>query len=205
MAERLKAAVLKTVDGESHPGVRIPLPPPFQLNNPEDSPFTRFNSKARKALFRAFIEARGFQARQFETEHLLLGIIGLGAEYWGDPADERSVTQLFGSYARADAIRTAVESEFPSRAPRPGPFEKSQDLPVSRAVRQVFKTCLDQADAMGHPYAGVEHLLIAIILEEESRASRVLREQGISAATVREELNRLVSSGERFDSPGPEF
>jgi hypothetical protein len=28
MAEWFKAAVLKTVDGESYPGVRIPLPPP---------------------------------------------------------------------------------------------------------------------------------------------------------------------------------
>jgi hypothetical protein len=28
MAERFKAAVLKTVDGETRPGVRIPLPPP---------------------------------------------------------------------------------------------------------------------------------------------------------------------------------
>jgi hypothetical protein len=29
MAEWLKAAVLKTVDGETRPGVRIPLPPPI--------------------------------------------------------------------------------------------------------------------------------------------------------------------------------
>jgi hypothetical protein len=29
MAERFNAAVLKTVDGETHPGVRIPLPPPI--------------------------------------------------------------------------------------------------------------------------------------------------------------------------------
>jgi hypothetical protein len=29
MAERLKAAVLKTVSGVTHSGVRIPLPPPF--------------------------------------------------------------------------------------------------------------------------------------------------------------------------------
>ena len=28
MAEWFKAAVLKTVDGETRPGVRIPLPPP---------------------------------------------------------------------------------------------------------------------------------------------------------------------------------
>ena len=28
MAERLKAAVLKTVSGVTHSGVRIPLPPP---------------------------------------------------------------------------------------------------------------------------------------------------------------------------------
>ena len=34
MAERLKAAVLKTVSGETHSGVRIPLPPP------SDSPLT---------------------------------------------------------------------------------------------------------------------------------------------------------------------
>jgi hypothetical protein len=31
MGERFKPAVLKTVDGETRPGVRIPLPPPLQL------------------------------------------------------------------------------------------------------------------------------------------------------------------------------
>jgi hypothetical protein len=31
MAEWFKAAVLKTVDGETRPGVRIPLPPPLQF------------------------------------------------------------------------------------------------------------------------------------------------------------------------------
>ena len=30
MAERSKAAVLKTVSGVTHSGVRIPLPPPLQ-------------------------------------------------------------------------------------------------------------------------------------------------------------------------------
>lgn len=32
MAERFKAAVLKTVDGVTRPGVRIPLPPPLRLS-----------------------------------------------------------------------------------------------------------------------------------------------------------------------------
>jgi hypothetical protein len=32
MAEWFKAAVLKTVDGETRPGVRIPLPPPLISN-----------------------------------------------------------------------------------------------------------------------------------------------------------------------------
>jgi hypothetical protein len=31
MGEWLKPAVLKTVDGETRPGVRIPLPPPLYL------------------------------------------------------------------------------------------------------------------------------------------------------------------------------
>ena len=31
MGEWLIPAVLKTVDGETRPGVRIPLPPPLQL------------------------------------------------------------------------------------------------------------------------------------------------------------------------------
>ena len=31
MAERLKAAVLKTVSGVTHSGVRIPLPPPLSF------------------------------------------------------------------------------------------------------------------------------------------------------------------------------
>jgi hypothetical protein len=31
MAERLNAAVLKTVNGETRSGVRIPLPPPYKI------------------------------------------------------------------------------------------------------------------------------------------------------------------------------
>jgi hypothetical protein len=39
MAEWFKAAVLKTVDGETRPGVRIPLPPPdFNLRTTGDGP-----------------------------------------------------------------------------------------------------------------------------------------------------------------------
>jgi hypothetical protein len=34
MAERSKAAVLKTVSGVTHSGVRIPLPPPVFKNLP---------------------------------------------------------------------------------------------------------------------------------------------------------------------------
>jgi hypothetical protein len=41
MAEWLKAAVLKTVDGETRPGVRIPLPPPLTR---EMAPFADFYS-----------------------------------------------------------------------------------------------------------------------------------------------------------------
>jgi hypothetical protein len=35
MAEWFKAAVLKTVELERVPGVRIPLPPPFFLEEPD--------------------------------------------------------------------------------------------------------------------------------------------------------------------------
>src|SRR5689334_16214376 len=49
MAERFKAAVLKTVDGETRPGVRIPLPPPVQLSRDGKSLGIRRRQDARAA------------------------------------------------------------------------------------------------------------------------------------------------------------
>src|SRR5581483_11503058 len=74
MCERLKQAVLKTAVGETLPGVRIPLPPPFQTPCSTSSAETR-HAAARPNLHRPLFQCWAVELQlvfaEFEVHGLL--------------------------------------------------------------------------------------------------------------------------------------
>ena len=63
----------------------------------------------------------------------------------------------------------------------------------SLAARKVMKFARDEAYKFKHDYIGTEHLLLGLILEDESIAAAVLRKASIKAENVQGEINTAPS------------
>jgi len=65
-------------------------------------------------------------------------------------------------------------------------------------ARHVVVLAQDEARTLGHGYVGTEHLLLALIREQEGLAARVLASAGVSVAGVRADVRRIVGPGPGF-------
>ncbi len=68
-------------------------------------------------------------------------------------------------------------------------------LPTSR-VRTVIKLALEEAEAAHMGYVGSEHLLLGVIREGESEASRLLLELKVTEKAVRAQMAKLAGAEE---------
>jgi len=62
-------------------------------------------------------------------------------------------------------------------------------------ARRVVILASDKARMLRHDYIGAEHLLLALIHDEQSTAGRLLSALGISHATVRRDVEQAVPAG----------
>lgn len=69
-------------------------------------------------------------------------------------------------------------------------FERFSDR-----ARRVVVSAQEEARTLGHGHIGTEHLLLGLVADEETTASRVLVTMGISAQAVRQAVNEHVSDG----------
>jgi ATP-dependent Clp protease ATP-binding subunit ClpC len=63
-------------------------------------------------------------------------------------------------------------------------------------ARQVVVIAQEEARGLTHPAIGTEHLLLALLVEEDGLAGRALGSLGVTADAVREQVARIVGSGE---------
>jgi ATP-dependent Clp protease ATP-binding subunit ClpC len=143
--------------------------------------FERYTEKARRVIFFARYEASEFGARVIDTDHLLLGLI----------REEKLVCFRWVPRAQPDAIRTAVES-WTQRQPK---IPANIDMPLSLAGKSVLHHAQEEADRLNSKHIGTEHLLLGL-LQEECKASNLLRELGADLANL-----RVRFEGERDTSP----
>ncbi|MFI7607485.1 Clp protease N-terminal domain-containing protein [Micromonospora sp. NPDC049366] len=62
-------------------------------------------------------------------------------------------------------------------------------------AREIVRRARDEARAEGKRPVGTEHLLLALLADEASLASRVLTEGGVRAADLRERIRRHTADG----------
>jgi len=144
--------------------------------------FRRFTQRARNAVLHAQEEARQLNHPAIGTEHLLLGLLregeGVGARAllnMGLDLEKvrEEITRLIG----ADNANT-------ERA--------AGDLPITPRAKKVFNLAFDEARLQGVNYVGTEHLLLALIREEEGVAGQVLISMGVRLDQLREQVMLLL-------------
>ncbi|MBM3325332.1 MAG: ATP-dependent Clp protease ATP-binding subunit, partial [Calditrichaeota bacterium] len=127
------------------------------------------------------------------TEHLLLGIIRLG--------DGLAVQILQNLGCDLDEIRESVEElvETAKGAMKIG------NIPFTKRAEKVLKTAYLEGKNYSSDIIGTEHLLLALLKEEDSMAVNVLHSFNASYETVKTELeNILRGSGQAQPHPQKE-
>jgi hypothetical protein len=137
--------------------------------------FERYTEKARRVIFFALYEAREFDSSSIETEHLLLGLFR---------EDKALANRFLPSSVAVESLRQRVRAITPVR----GKISTAVDLPLSHESKRVLAYAAEEADLLKHKHVGTEHLLLALLREENCLATTLLRERGLTITPVREEF-----------------
>jgi hypothetical protein len=142
----------------------------------------RYTARARASVARAREEALEMGHNYVGTEHLLLGVLV-------DPA-AISVRVLAELGIPVDRLREAV---IEAAVPRPPNGAVASDLPFTPRARRVLDLTRGESLRLGHNYIGTEHLLLALVAEQDGIGGRVLREHGVDADRARAEVIRALT------------
>ncbi len=133
--------------------------------------------QARLAVRLARQEARRLGSALVGTEHVLLGVLRSGEHGAARVLRDLGLTL---DEARVAAQPTLVAADAPQGS--------DADRTMTDYARSVLEQSLREAVDRGQGYIGVEHLLLALLREEDGGAARTLRELRIDPDEVRRRL-----------------
>jgi ATP-dependent Clp protease ATP-binding subunit ClpC len=148
--------------------------------------FERFTDRSRRVVVLAQEEARMLSHNYIGPEHILLALVHEG--------EGVAAKALMGLGVSLHAVREQVE-ELIGR----GESEQRGHIPFTPRAKRVLELSLREALQLGHNYIGTEHILLGILREGENVAAQVLVRMGIDLNRVRQEVVKVLGSGE---SPG---
>ena len=150
--------------------------------------FERYTDSARRVIFLARYEVSERGSSSIEPEHLLLGLLR---------EDKALIRGLLPSNVSTEMIRQQVEASLTKAKWIPTAVE----IPLSQMSKRVLEYAQEESKNLKHGQVSTEHLLLGLLRHQsssfrgtESIAERVLRENGLELAEVRQ---RIKSKAEK--------
>ena len=129
-----------------------------------------FTPRAQQAISLARREVERLSHSYICTEHLLLGIIGLGQGIAIDILDKMGVD--------LEAIKVAIEQQFNIHSPDKN-HARGTNILFSQRVKAALIIAGQEAKKLCQPYIGTEHILLGIIDDVDNIAARILKSLNI--------------------------
>jgi ATP-dependent Clp protease ATP-binding subunit ClpC len=123
------------------------------------------------------------------TEHLLMGLVREG--------EGVAVVVLKNLGVELEELATNIEKSITTSG---GMMTIGQMIPFTPRAKKVLEISAQEARTMGHKYIGTEHLLLALMKDNESAASNALGSIGVDYDRVKEEIVRVLRGGESTGS-----
>jgi ATP-dependent Clp protease ATP-binding subunit ClpC len=138
--------------------------------------FERYSERARKALFYARYEVSQLGGQSIESEHLLLGLM----------RDRQGlISEIFD---RAHVPIERVREEMARRCADRPKVTASVEIPFGDDVKRSLMLAAEQADLLGDPEIGREHLLLGLLRQDTCVAALVLAGYGLQLDAVRHQI-----------------
>jgi len=116
--------------------------------------FSRFTIRARNSIVAAQNEARAAGHDQIEPGHLVLGLL--------IDRDALAAKAITAQGVTLEAVRHAVTAGLPAPAAEVPPL-----IPFNAQARKALELTFREALRMGHDYVGTEHILLALLEQED--------------------------------------
>jgi Clp amino terminal domain, pathogenicity island component len=147
----------------------VPKDPPL---DPEQG-FTRFTARARNVVAAAQEEARGSGNDQVTSAHLVLGLL--------TEPEALAARAIVAQGVSLDAVRQAVTATLPAPAGAVPPL-----IPFDGTAKKALELTFREALRLGHNYIGTEHLLLALLEQED--AAGLLTGLGVTKQRTEEQV-----------------
>lgn len=141
----------------------------------------RFTQRARRVLSLAHEEAERLRHNFIGTEHLLLGLI-------------REDGGVAGRVLRELGLETERVNQMVQRLSGTGQYTGGK-IELAPGTERVLQMAFEEARRLGHHYIGTEHLLLALVRQDEGVGIEVLRRLGITPEQVRRQTRRILQDG----------
>ena len=153
-------------------------------------PFERFSHEGKQTLVLAQKEAELAKRGYIGTEHILLGLLGLGSG-----SAYRALTNLA---IDANTVRSTIETAL-ARDKRSA---AKQPIPTTR-VKRVVEIAFEESRRMGCATVETGHLLMGLAIEGQGIAALVLKDLGATADRVMAEVERELRADVVAESTEP--
>ncbi|TYP85937.1 Clp protease N-terminal domain-containing protein [Blastococcus xanthinilyticus] len=153
----------------------VPKDPPL---DPEQG-FTRFTPRARNVVAAAQEEARAAGNAEVGTTHLVLGLLAEPEGLAGHAITAQGVAP--------ETVRAAATAALP-----PASGEVPPLIPFDGAARKALELTFREALRLGHNYIGTEHVLLALLEQEE--AAGLLSGIGLDKTRVERDLAAALAA-----------
>ncbi len=140
--------------------------------------FDKFTNRAKQVIKLAKKEAQRLNHNYLGTEHLLLGLLKLGQGV--------AVNVLRNFSLDYESIRQEIE-KLVGFGPE---IQVYGDPALTGRVKRVFESANEEAAGLGHNYVGTEHLLLALLQQQDGVAAQVLDNLSVNLKEVRKEVLR---------------
>jgi ATP-dependent Clp protease ATP-binding subunit ClpC len=158
--------------------------------------FNRFAREARRSVEAALQEARMLGHDSVGDEDLLLGVLradeGIAAEALSslgvtlEDARDESEAMFSGALASIgislEEIRREAGDAFDMRIP------EKRRLPFAPGAKKVLERAVGTSARLGDNYLGTEHILLAILENEDGIAVRILARLGVTPGMLHDRL-----------------
>ncbi len=141
-----------------------------------------FTPRAQQALNIARREADRFHHNYIGAEHLLLGLLKLG--------DGVAVSVIERTGINVQELASRIEQSLV-----PGSAGTEGTLPFTPRVKKILTMAGGEAKALRHTYVGTEHILLAMLRDEDGLAWHALTSSGLTYENARQGVIDTIAPG----------
>jgi len=142
-----------------------------RMHKKAPSMFSRYDEKARRAIFCARARALQMGSPVIGPEHLLLGLIH----------EENTPARSF----LLPDWNSWFEAEVRQRIETHEPLSTKTEIPLNHASKRILAYAAEEAKLLSHKHIGTEHLLLGLLRERPSVTTELLEHKNICLEKVR--------------------